>query len=50
MRPLAVGVRGASGREAGSAEEIGTPGLDRLFWLFLRLLMSKNALDRFLRR
>src|SRR5688572_26825939 len=49
MRQLAVGVRGASGREAGSAEEIRTPGLDRLLWLFLRLLMSKNALDRFLK-
>ncbi|HEY9462315.1 MAG TPA: hypothetical protein VIR54_04455 [Vicinamibacterales bacterium] len=48
MRHLAVGVRGASGRDAGSAEEIRTPGLDRLLWLFLRLLMSKNALDRFL--
>jgi hypothetical protein len=49
MRQLAVGVRGASGRDAGSAEEIRTPGLDRLLWLFLRLLMSKHALDRFLR-
>jgi hypothetical protein len=49
MRQLAVGVRGASGREAGSAEEIRTPGLDRLLWLFLRLLMSKHALDRFLK-
>ena len=48
MRTLAVGVRGASGRDAGSAEEIRTPGLDRLLWLFLRLLMSKNSLDRFL--
>src|SRR5262245_6898853 len=48
MRHLAVGVRGDSGRDAGSAEEIRTPGLDRLLWLFLRLLLSKNALDRFL--
>jgi hypothetical protein len=48
MRRLAVGARGASDRDAGSAEEIRTPGLDRLLWLFLRLLMSKNALDRFL--
>jgi hypothetical protein len=48
MRTLAVGVRGASERDAGSAEEIRTPGLDRLLWLFLRLLMSKTALDRFL--
>ena len=49
MRHLAVGVRGASGRDSNSAEEIRTPGLDRLLWLFLRLLMSKNALDRFLK-
>ena len=48
MRALAVGVRGASGSPAGAAEEIRTPGLDRLLWLFLRLLLSKNALDRFL--
>ena len=32
----------------GAAEEIRTPGLDRLLWLFLRLLLSKTALDRFL--
>ena len=36
-------------RAEGSAEEIRTPGLDRLLWLFLRLLLSKAALDRFLR-
>ena len=29
-------------------EEIRTPGLDRLLWLFLRLLLSKTALDQFL--
>lgn len=48
MRAIAVGVRGAAGDQAGSAEEIRTPGLDRLLWLFLRLLLSKTALDRFL--
>jgi hypothetical protein len=48
MRSIAAGVRGAAGDQAGSAEEIRTPGLDRLLWLFLRLLMSKAALDRFL--
>jgi hypothetical protein len=48
MRGIAAGVRGAAGDEHGSAEEIRTPGLDRLLWLFLRLLMSKAALDRFL--
>jgi hypothetical protein len=47
MRGIAAGVRGAAG-EAGSAEEIRTPGLDRLLWLFLRLLLSRAALDRFL--
>jgi len=48
MRGIAAGVRGASDDDHGAAEEIRTPGLDRLLWLFLRLLMSKAALDRFL--
>lgn len=48
MRGIAAGVRGAAGGHAGGAEEIRTPGLDRLLWLFLRLLLSKTALDRFL--
>jgi hypothetical protein len=47
MRGIAAGVRGAAG-EIGGAEDLRTPGLDRLLWLFLRLLMSKTALDRFL--
>jgi len=49
MRAIAAGVRGAAGEQGSSAEEIRTPGLDRLLWLFLRLLLSKAALDRFLR-
>lgn len=48
LRSIAAGVRGAAGDPGGSAEEIRTPGLDRLLWLFLRLLLSKTALDRFL--
>ena len=48
MRGIAAGVRGAAGNQSGGAEEIRTPGLDRLLWLFLRLLLSKTALDRFL--
>jgi len=48
MRAIAAGVRGAAGDAGGTAEEIRTPGLDRLLWLFLRLLLSKTALDRFL--
>ena len=42
------GVRGASVDQGASAEEIRTPGLDRMLWLFLRLLVSRAALDRFL--
>jgi hypothetical protein len=48
LRSIAAGVRGAAGDQGGSAEEIRTPGLDRLLWLFLRLLLSNAALDRFL--
>jgi hypothetical protein len=48
MRGIAAGVRGATGNQPSGAEEIRTPGLDRLLWLFLRLLLSKTALDRFL--
>jgi hypothetical protein len=49
MRGIAAGVRGTAGSQVGAAEEIRTPGLDRLLWLFLRLLQSKAALDRFLK-
>jgi hypothetical protein len=48
MRTIAAGVRGAAGG-ASASDEMRTPGLDRLLWLFLRLLVSKTALDRFLR-
>jgi hypothetical protein len=48
MRGIAAGVRGAAGDSGSSADEIRTPGLDRLLWLFLRLLLSRAALDRFL--
>jgi hypothetical protein len=48
MRTIAAGVRGAAVDQTTSVEEIRTPGLDRMLWLFLRLLVSKAALDRFL--
>jgi len=48
MRKIAAGVRGAAGYQSGSPEDIRTPGLDRLLWLFLRLLLSRTALERFL--
>ncbi len=47
MRSIASGVRGQAGPD--SAESIRTPALDRLLYLFLRLLVSQNGLDRFLR-
>jgi hypothetical protein len=49
MRNIAAGVRGATGDQSASGDSLSTPGLDRLLWLFLRLLVSKTALDRFLR-
>jgi hypothetical protein len=49
MRGIAAGVRGATGEQPASGDSLSTPGLDRLLWLFLRLLVSKTALDRFLR-
>ena len=48
MRTIAAGVRGAASDKGSASEEMRTPGLDRLLWLFLRLLVSKTALDRFL--
>jgi hypothetical protein len=48
MRTIAAGVRGAASGHTSASEEMRTPGLDRLLWLFLRLLVSKTALDRFL--
>ena len=49
MRTIAAGVRGASAGHASASDAMRTPGLDRLLWLFLRLLVSRTALDRFLR-
>jgi hypothetical protein len=50
MRSIASGVRGQADTSGDdSAESIRTPALDRLLYLFLRLLVSQNGLDRFLR-
>ena len=49
MRAIASGVRGQTDGAHDSAESIRTPALDRLLYLFLRLLVSQNGLDRFLR-
>jgi hypothetical protein len=49
MRSIASGIRGQADGAHDSAESIRTPALDRLLYLFLRLLVSQNGLDRFLR-
>jgi hypothetical protein len=49
MRVIANEVRGRSGAGA-PAEDLNTSALDRLLWVFLRLLVSHEALDRFLKR
>ncbi len=46
MRSIA---RGVGGQHSASAEDLSTPALDRLLWVFLRLLVSQQGLDRFLR-
>jgi phage terminase Nu1 subunit (DNA packaging protein) len=50
MRTIAHGVRGRTGLAAQPAEDLSTPALDRLLWVFLRLLVSQEALNRFLQR
>ena len=36
------------GADSGGLDDLRTDALDRLLWMFLKLLVSKNALDRFL--
>jgi hypothetical protein len=49
MQRLANAVRGDTRDDSGAAAELRTPALDRLLWVFLRLLLSEQALERFLR-
>ena len=48
MRGIAHGVSGRTNDGGGRADEIRVPALNRMLWVFLRLLRSKEALDRFL--
>jgi hypothetical protein len=49
MQRLADEVRGRSGHDSSEpSDELRTPALDRLLWVFLRLLVSQSALQRFL--
>jgi hypothetical protein len=49
MREIATGVRGQASDSGDAGDSIRTPALDRLLFLFLRLLVSQNGLERFLR-
>lgn len=49
MQRIANAVRGDTRDDSGAAAELRTPALDRLLWVFLRLLLSQQALGRFLR-
>jgi hypothetical protein len=40
--------RGVNSQSESSSEDLSTPALDRLLWIFLRLLVSQQGLDRFL--
>ncbi len=47
MRSIALGVRG---KQESTGEDPNTAALDRLLWVFLRLLISQQAMTRFLQR
>src|SRR5688572_30702663 len=49
MQRIANAVRGETRDASGAAEEFRAPALDRLLWVFLRLLLAQQAIERFLR-
>lgn len=44
-----VGGTGSASASASASEDMSTSALDRLLWIFLRLLVSQQGLERFLR-
>ena len=48
MSRIANAVRGETRDSSGASTELRTPALDRLLWVFLRLLLSDQAIARFL--
>src|SRR5262249_29612636 len=46
MRSIA---RGIGAQHSSAAEDVSTPALDRLLWIFLRLLRLQQSMDQFLR-
>ncbi len=49
MQRIADAVRGDTHDASGAAQDLRAPALDRLLWMFLRLLLSQQAVERFLR-
>lgn len=45
MRSIARGI----GQHTSATEDLNTPALDRLLWIFLRLLLSQQSIEQFLR-
>ena len=48
MQRIANAVRGETADASGANAELRTPALDRLLWVFLKLLLSEQAITRFL--
>jgi DNA repair ATPase RecN len=48
MSRIANAVRGETRDSSGASNELRTPALDRLLWVVLRLLLSEQAIARFL--
>ena len=47
MTRIANAVRGETGDPSGASTELRQPALDRLLWVFLKLLLSDQAIARF---
>jgi hypothetical protein len=47
MTRIANAVRGETGDASGASAELRQPALDRLLWVFLKLLLSDQAIARF---
>jgi chemotaxis protein histidine kinase CheA len=47
MSRIANAVRGDMADRSGASTELRTPALDRLLWVYLRLLLSDQAISRF---
>jgi hypothetical protein len=48
MTRIANAVRGETGDASGASVDLRQPALDRLLWVFLKLLLSEQAIARFL--